>query len=154
MERLNAVEMQFNRPFDITAATLEIAANNLIKARKIEAAALPKRVENETPAGSYVPFLSDVESSNPHSAIQAAKDTAYWQKKREDTEKSQREKAVKTAASFFSKEQSSAEEKTERIPDSLMDASPEEEARVLSLPVYDGAAIRQYLERKRFRARS
>lgn len=151
LERLNAVEMQFNRPFDITAATLEIAANNLIKAGRIEVASVPQP-KSETPVtGSYVPFLSDVESSNPHSAIQAAKDTAYWQKKREDAEKAEREKAKKTVSALFSGSRPT-QEKTERIPDSLLDADESEQLRVMQM--YDGPAVRNFLERKRMRAGS
>ena len=149
LERLNAVEMQFNRPFDITAATLETAANNLIKAGRIEVASVPQP-KSETPVtGSYVPFLSDVESSNPLSAIQAAKDTAYWQKKRENAEKAAREKAKETVSALFSGSRPTLE-KTERIPDSLLEADESEQLRVMQM--YDGPAVRNFLERKRMRS--
>ena len=147
---LETLASQVEESFQITSETLALAFANLVNAGRIEVASVPKP-KSETPViGSYVPFLSDVESSNPHSAIQAAKDTAYWQKKREDAEKSQREAAIKTAGSLFSKEQSSAEEKTERIPDSLLEADEQEQLRVIQL--YSGPAVRNFLERKRMRS--
>ena len=154
LERLNAVEMQFNRPFDITAATLEIAATNLIKARKIEAAALPKRVE-ETPVST--PAQTPADFNNPRldnfgrtavSAVEAQKNTKYWEDRRKAAADADLASRKKAAQELFSRgTRTNQEEKTERIPDSVMECDPAEESRILQL--YSAPEIRKYLERKR-----
>jgi len=159
LERLNAVEMQFNRPFDITAATLEIAATNLIKTRKIEAAALPKGVENETPVST--PTQTPADFNNPHldnfgrtavSAVEAQKNTKYWEDRRKAAADADLASRKKAAEELFSRgSRTNQEEKTERIPDSVMECEPAEESRILQL--YSGPEIRKYLERKRMLGR-
>jgi len=146
---LETLASQVEESFQITSETLALAFANLVNAGRIEVASVPKP-KSETPVtGSYVPFLSDVESSNPLSAIQAAKDTAYWQKKRENAEKAAREKAKETVSALFSGSRPTLE-KTERIPDSLLEADESEQLRVMQM--YDGPAVRNFLERKRMRS--
>jgi len=147
----DAAAMPADYPFEINRQTLATAVANLVSKGRIElAAVLPKRAE-ETVVSTPAPERE--ESYDPRDAAKAQKYSEYWRKKREESEKAARQKAIKTAASFFSKEQSSVqEEKTERIPDSLLEADESEQLRVMQM--YDGPAVRNFLERKRMRARS
>jgi len=136
--------------FEINRHTIAIAVDNLVRKGRIELAALPSAQAEETVVSTPAP--EPEESYDPRDAAKAQKYSEYWRKRREESERAQREKAVKTAASFFSKEQSSAEEKTERIPDSLLEADEQEQLRVIQL--YSGPAVRNFLERKRMRSGS
>lgn len=151
LERLNSIEMAAGRDFNITKETLEAAFSNLVTSGKIEVAALPQRKTEESVTGNYVPFLSDVEEYNPHSAVQAQKDTAYWTAKRkaaEDADLASRRKAAEEIFGRGSKPKQ--EEEVPRIPDSVSECDEAERARIFLR--FPAESIRNFLQRERAKA--